>query len=168
MTRKKTRPIPEDEDLIRIFTGQAFKDFIAENWPGNKEDKTRAKPDDVEQFARGTLGDARVYIRDAVKPESKTTGRPMMSPIMEAAINFARDLQLTYYAATGEQPSFTATRARRGPFARILRECLLRLGAPVDDITFINTLQDRSNTMNDEKRRKRRVRKQTNFKTDPE
>ena len=168
MTRKKPRPIPTDEDLVRIFTGQAFKDMVAANWPGDKKDKTRAKPANVEEFAKGALADARVYIRDAVKPERKTTGRPMMSPIVEAAINYAMYLQLTYYAATGEQPSFTATRLRRGPFARILRECLLLLKAPVDDIRFINTLQDRSNKMNDDKGRLRRVRVRTNFKTDPE
>jgi hypothetical protein len=34
MTRRKPpRPIPTDEDLVRIFTGQAFKDVLAANWP---------------------------------------------------------------------------------------------------------------------------------------
>lgn len=142
MTRKKLRPIPTDADLIRIFTGQAFKDFVAANLPEGA---------DVDRFATAALADARVYIRDA---GSKT----LMSPVREATINFAMGLQVTYLLVTGEQPSFTATRTRRGPFARILRECLLLLKAPVDDIKLINTLQARSNTMTDQRGQPRRQR----------
>jgi hypothetical protein len=157
MTRKKPpRRIPTDEDLIRKFTGQAFKDFVAANWP---EEKKPPRTADIDLFAKLALEDARIYTRDAVKPARETTGRPLMSPIQEATIDYTMNLQLTYLTATGDQPSFTAARSWRGPFARILRECLLLLGAPPDDIRWINTLQARSNTMNDEKGQRRRKRK---------
>jgi hypothetical protein len=151
MTRKKPRPIPADEDLIRDFTGQKFKDFVAKARPGT----------DVERFAAGVLADARIYIRYASSGivHKTTEANPLMSPLREAAINFAMNLQLTYLTVTGEMPSFTATRTRRGPFARILRECLLLLKAVVDDIVLINTLQDRSNKMTDRRGQPRRQRK---------
>jgi len=174
MTQKKIRPIPTDDDLVRIFSSQEFKDLVAENWPGNPKDKTRASPADVDEFAKLALGDARIYIHDAVKPKRATSGRPVQSPVIESTIDFTRNLQITYYTATGEQPSFTASResiassAKRGPFARILRWCLLELDAPCDDVRYINVLQSRSNTMNDEKGRPRRKRVRKNFKTRPE
>jgi hypothetical protein len=155
MTRKKRRPIPTVRELIRGCP--AFKDFVAENWPG-KEPPT---PADVKRFAKWALRDARLYIREASSgiAHKTTETKPLMSPLREAAINFVMNLQVTYLLATGEQPSFTATRTRRGPFARILRECLLLLKAPVDDITLINTLQERSNKMTDQRGQPRRRRK---------
>jgi hypothetical protein len=157
MTRKKPpRRIPTDEDLTRIFEGQAFRDLVAANWPEEKKPPTAA---DIDLFAKLALEDARIYTRDAVKPEHDRIGRPLMSPIQEATINYTMNLQVTYHTATGDQPSFTATRTRRGPFARILNECLRWLGAPSDDIRWINTLQLRSNTMTDEKGQPRRKRK---------
>jgi hypothetical protein len=74
---------------------------------------------------------------------------------------------LTYYHATGEQPSFTAMRDYRGPFGKILRWCLLRLGGSPDDVRWINELQARSNRMTDRRGQKRRKRCRKNFKTDP-
>jgi hypothetical protein len=98
----------------------------------------------------------------------KATGRPRRSPVIEAAIDFTMNLQLTYYTATGEQPSFTATRADPGPLARILVWCLVELKAPPDAVTYINDLQHRSNKMNDDGGRKRRKRVRENFKRAPE
>jgi hypothetical protein len=88
----------------------------------------------------------------------------MMSPRREAAATFIMGLQVTYLVATGEQPSYTASRAsmassaKRGPFARIANACLHLIGAPVDDVGLINTLQTRANILNDEKGRPRRKR----------
>jgi hypothetical protein len=93
MTKKKVRHIPSDDDLVRIFTGQAFKDVITANWPGDPADVTRAKPEEVAKYAENTLLEARVYARDAVKPEVKTTAdRPQRKPIIEAAISFANGI----------------------------------------------------------------------------
>jgi hypothetical protein len=157
MTRKKPRPIPTDDELVRIFTGQKFKDMLAANWPGDKKDTTRVKPEDVEAFAKSTLSDARIYVHDVGKPEPKTTKeRPLMSSRREATINFVMNLQMTFLTATGVHPSFTAQRQPRGPFANILYQCLQLLGAPIDDITFINKLQARSHAMTDEKGQPRR------------
>jgi hypothetical protein len=155
MTRKKIVRVPTDEDLVRIFTGEAFKKFVA------KEFVAADLTGDVERFAAGALADARVYIRDAViETRNKTTKeRPLMSPRREAAITFITNLQVTYLLATGKEPSYTATRTRRGPFARIANECLHLIHAPVDDIALINMLQDRSNTMTDQRRQPRRERK---------
>jgi hypothetical protein len=161
MTRRKSpRPILTDDDLVRIFTGRAFKDVLAANWP-------KDAPVDIDHFAKLALEDARIYIRDAVKPDVKTTGRPSRSPVIEAAIDFTMNLQLTYYTATGEQPSFTANRGDPGPLARILGWCLVELNAPPDAVTYINDLQHRSNKMNDDRGRERRKRVRENFKRAP-
>jgi hypothetical protein len=160
VTRKKVRPIPTDGELVRSFTGQAFKDVLVANWPGAPADATRAKPEEVAKYAESVLLEARVYARDAIKPEMKTTAdRPQRKPIIEAAISFAMGLQLIHTTRTGEQPSFTANRADPGPFARILRWFLLEIKAPPDAVTYINELQHRSNTMTDARGQPRRKRK---------
>jgi hypothetical protein len=157
MTRKKVRSIPTDAELVDKFTGQAFKDMIAANWPSTAAPAT---PETIDLFAAGALSDARIYIRDAGKPAQKTTPeRPMSKPIVEAAVDFTMNLQLTYVDVTGEMPSLTAGRHRPGPFAEILRECLVLLKAPSDAVTYINRLQTRSNIITDEKGRTRRKRK---------
>jgi hypothetical protein len=159
MTRKKIVLVPTDEDLVRIFTAQKFKDFVATNLPRTAV-LMADQPLAINRFADGALAGARVFIRDAViETQHKTTKEtPLMSPRREAAMTFVMGLQVNYLLATGEQPSFTA-QLRRGPFARIARECLRLLNAPVDDIKFINMLQDRSNTMTDRRGQPRRERK---------
>jgi hypothetical protein len=154
LTRKKERPIPTDEDLVRDFGGQEFRRFVVENWPGKKPPR-RA---DVERYVRFTLMDARLYISDAVKPEQKTTEK-MMSPVREAAATFTRNHQLMFYQVTGYVPPYTASRTFRDPFMVILRECLRLLRGPVDDIAFLNKLQDRSHILTDRRGQPRRKRK---------
>ena len=164
MTRKKIVSVRTDEELVRIFTGQEFKDIVAANLP-HTEVLMANQPLAIERFAAATLADARVYIRDAVKPAPKQvpdTDEPLVPPRREAAAAFVMGLQINYLHATGEQPSFTAQRKAgtgRGPFARIARWCLLKLKAPVDDIKFINMLQTRSNKMTDQRGQPRRQRK---------
>jgi len=159
MTRKKIVRVLTDEDLVRIFTGQAFMDILTANLPRTAV-LMADQPLAIERFAAATLADARVYVRDSISEKQHKTAEPdtLMSPRREAAIRFVMGLQVNYLLATGEQPSFTA-QLRRGPFARIARECLLLLNAPVDDIKFINMLQDRSNKMTDQRGQPRRERK---------
>src|SRR5207249_4231353 len=127
-------------------------------WPGKK----RPPAADVEAFAKDALGNARIYIRDAVKPaprQAPKTDEPLMSPIQEATIAFTMNMQLTYLTTTGRQPPFTATRRHRGPFAKILYAYLNLIGAPTDDIRWINELERRSNKMTSERGQERRKRK---------
>jgi hypothetical protein len=158
MTRKKVRHIPTEAELVDKFGSQAIRDMLVENWPGKK----RPKHADVEAFARDALADARVYIRDAVKPAPKqvpVTDEPLMTPIQEATIAFTQHLQITYVDRTGRMPPFTATRRWRGPFAKILLHYLKLLGASTDDIRWINEGQRRSNKMTDKRGQERRKRK---------
>jgi hypothetical protein len=166
-TPKNVRHIPTEAELVDRFDIQAIRGMLEEHWPGKK----RPKRADVEAFAKGALADARVYIRDAVKPVPKQvpdTDEPLMTPIQEATIGFTRGLQETYLIRTGRQPSYTATRRWRGPFAKILRHYLVLLGAPTDDIRWINELQRRSNKMTDKRGQPRRKRGRKSRRKVPE
>jgi hypothetical protein len=96
--------------------------------------------------------DAAVALGKALEQDTQ----PLMSPRREAAINFVNCIQVDYLLAASEDPCYTATRTRRGPFARIARECLRLLKGPVDDIALINMLQARSHKMTDRKGQERR------------
>ena len=157
MTQKKVRPIPTEAELVDKLDRQAIRDMLVENWPGKK----RPKRADVEAFVKDALRDAKIYIRDAVKPAAKqvpNTDEPLMTPIQEATIAFTQYLQITFVDRTGRMPPFTATRRYRGPFGKILRHYLVELGAPSDDVRWINELDRRSNKMTDERGQKRRKR----------
>ena len=150
--RKPIPPIPSYDDLVRDFTGQAFRDLIEANTPPGT---------DVDLFSAGALASARDYASSAdLPPRLTTTARPLKAPRYEAALEFTIGLQLAYLQATGKMPGMTAnlTKVDPGPFARILKQCLVWIDSRYEPVELINTLQRRANRMTDEKGQPRRGR----------
>jgi hypothetical protein len=65
-------------------------------------------------------------------------------PKRDAELNFIMWLQIGWLEATGNRPSLAANPDRRGPFARMVRECLELVGAKhADPVGLINELNER-------------------------